>query len=116
MISKLIAWGKDRHQAMRRIIRALMEYEISGIQTNIPFLIRILNHPDFISGHLSTHFIERYHQDLIGENGQLAEAAGIAAAIQFVESDRNIPKPAVTDIPCADRWKMIRRRQNMGPA
>jgi acetyl/propionyl-CoA carboxylase alpha subunit len=39
--------------------RALREYEILGIKTNIPFFRRVLEHPDFVAGHLDTGFIDR---------------------------------------------------------
>ncbi|HEV2177262.1 MAG TPA: acetyl-CoA carboxylase biotin carboxylase subunit [Terriglobia bacterium] len=59
LLSKLVAWGSDRSEAVARIERALGEYEIAGIQTNIPFFRRLLRHPDFIAGRLDTGLIER---------------------------------------------------------
>jgi len=57
MISKLIAWGKDRQEAITRMRRALFEYIISGVKTNIDFHKAVLENPRFIDGDLSTHFI-----------------------------------------------------------
>ncbi len=63
MISKLLAYGKDRGQAISRMLRALDEYRIAGVATNIDFHRTILRHPEFAAGRLSTHFIEHhYHQ------------------------------------------------------
>jgi pyruvate carboxylase subunit A len=59
MISKLIVWGRDRNEAIARMRRALYEYIIVGVQTNIPFHKAVMNNPNFVSGNLSTHFIER---------------------------------------------------------
>ena len=59
MISKLIAWGKDRDEAIARMRRALYEYIITGVKTNIPFHKAVMENPTFISGKLGTHFIKR---------------------------------------------------------
>jgi acetyl-CoA carboxylase biotin carboxylase subunit len=59
MLSKLAVWGNDRAEAMARMRRALSEYEVSGIQTNIPFFRRLLNHPDFVAAKMDTGFIDR---------------------------------------------------------
>ena len=57
MISKLIAWGKDRQEAITRMRRALYEYIISGVKTNIDFHKAVLENPRFVEGDFSTHFI-----------------------------------------------------------
>jgi pyruvate carboxylase subunit A len=59
MISKLIVWGRDRKEAIARMRRALYEYIIVGVKTNIPFHKAVMNNPSFIAGDLSTHFIDR---------------------------------------------------------
>ena len=59
LLAKLIAFGTDRDQAIRRLRRALAETSIGGIRTNVPLHRRIVDHPDFISGALSTKFLER---------------------------------------------------------
>ena len=57
LIAKLITWGADREQAIQRMRRALLEYAIGGITSNIPYHLAILEEPDFAAGRLSTHFI-----------------------------------------------------------
>ena len=59
LLSKIAVWGTDRAEAIARMRRALGEYEIFGIKTNIPFFRRVLEHPDFVAGHLDTGFIDR---------------------------------------------------------
>jgi pyruvate carboxylase subunit A len=59
MISKLIAWGKDRNEAIARMRRALYEYVIVGIKSNIPFHKAVMENPRFVEGELGTRFIER---------------------------------------------------------
>ncbi len=57
MISKLIVWGRDRNEAIHRMRRALYEYIIAGVKTNIPFHKAVMENPRFVKGELSTHFI-----------------------------------------------------------
>jgi pyruvate carboxylase subunit A len=59
MISKLISWGKDRLEAMERMRRALYEYVIVGVKTNIPFHIAVMENPRYMEGALDTGFIDR---------------------------------------------------------
>ncbi|MCL1886049.1 MAG: acetyl-CoA carboxylase biotin carboxylase subunit [Dehalococcoidia bacterium] len=58
MVSKLIAWGRDREEAIARMKRALYEYIIVGVKTNIPFHKAVMSNAHFVSGDFSTHFIE----------------------------------------------------------
>lgn len=58
MIGKLITWGNSRAEAMATMVRALGEFEITGIKTNIPLHLRILQHPTFIEGNAYTKWIE----------------------------------------------------------
>jgi acetyl/propionyl-CoA carboxylase alpha subunit len=57
MIAKLVVWGKDREEAIARGRRALLEYVVGGVKTNIPLHLALTEEPDFIAGKLSTHFI-----------------------------------------------------------
>jgi acetyl-CoA carboxylase biotin carboxylase subunit len=59
MIGKLIATGKDRRVALRRMQIALEEIIVEGVQTTIPFHQKALQHPAFQAGDLDTHFVER---------------------------------------------------------
>jgi acetyl-CoA carboxylase biotin carboxylase subunit len=60
MIAKLIAVGKTREQAIARLNRALGEYLVRGIFTNIPFAHSVTNDPDFKRGHFTTRFVEEF--------------------------------------------------------
>jgi acetyl-CoA carboxylase biotin carboxylase subunit len=59
MIAKLISFGRDREEAMARTRRALNEFVVEGIKTSIPLHRRILEHPDFQKGPVSTRFLDR---------------------------------------------------------
>jgi len=59
MISKLVAWGPDRKTAIGRMKRALAEYKVQGLTTNIPFHRWVLDHPGFLAADFDTGFIDR---------------------------------------------------------
>jgi acetyl-CoA carboxylase biotin carboxylase subunit len=80
MISKLITWGIDRDQALNRMLRALEEFRILGIRTNISYLRKILQHPGFQSGDYDTHFIEHFQSELLRSTGKGDESIALSAA------------------------------------
>jgi acetyl-CoA carboxylase biotin carboxylase subunit len=59
LLAKVIVWGETRDIARRRAIAALRTYAILGITTNIPFLLQILQHPDFVNAAIDTGFLDR---------------------------------------------------------
>ncbi|SVD17009.1 uncharacterized protein METZ01_LOCUS369863, partial [marine metagenome] len=58
MVAKLVTHGPDRESAAKTMLRALDRFEIRGIQSNIPFLAALVQHPRFLSGDITTGFIE----------------------------------------------------------
>ncbi len=59
LLAKLVGYGEDRNQAINRLLRALYEYFVGGIKTNISLFRRILKDPDFRAGNLDTGFLDR---------------------------------------------------------
>ena len=59
LIAKLIAYGKDREEALTRLRRSLDEFVIEGIKTTIPFHKKLINHEEFKKGNFDTGFLER---------------------------------------------------------
>lgn len=57
LIAKVIVHGVDRREAIMKMKRALREFIIDGIKTTVPFYLRLLDHPDFISGNFDTNFL-----------------------------------------------------------
>jgi acetyl-CoA carboxylase, biotin carboxylase subunit len=74
LIAKLIVWAPDRDKAIDRMQRALSEFEISGrgVKTTIPFHQRVLDHPQFRSGDVTTDFVEQ----MMSQEAAAAAAAG----------------------------------------
>jgi acetyl-CoA carboxylase biotin carboxylase subunit len=58
MVSKVIAWGRDRDEAIKRMKRALNEFVIEGVKTTIPFHYKLMDNETFKSGKFNTKFLE----------------------------------------------------------
>lgn len=65
LIAKLVASGGDRDQAIERMRRALADTDVVGVQTNLAFLERILDHAAFREGRIHTRFIDTHHGELL---------------------------------------------------
>lgn len=83
LISKLIVWGETRGEAILRMRRALEEYKIIGIRTNIPFHQHLMDSHRFMGGQYDTRFVEeRFSLDPNGEGkGPHAQIAAIASTL-----------------------------------
>ncbi|MEB2310667.1 MAG: acetyl-CoA carboxylase biotin carboxylase subunit [Sorangiineae bacterium] len=93
LISKLSVWAPDRARAVERMRRALSEYVVSGIRTNLPFHERLFQHAEFVAGDYDTGFIERHKATLLGgatvpESERAAVAAAVAVAAYRAERAR----------------------------
>ncbi len=90
LISKLVAWAETRQQAIDRLIRALGDYTVHGITTNVAYLTRVLDHPAFRSGEYDTGFCARYARDLSAPpDGSLEAVALVAAAVSAFKRDHD---------------------------
>jgi acetyl-CoA carboxylase biotin carboxylase subunit len=74
LIAKVVAWGRDRQEAVARMRRTLELTVIEGIKTSIPLHLKILSDPDFLAGRLSTAFMDRYAVDKKKGDKPFAEA------------------------------------------
>jgi acetyl-CoA carboxylase biotin carboxylase subunit len=87
LVSKLSVWAPDRPSALARMRRALSEYVVTGIRTNLVFHEKLLAHPEFAGGRYHTGFIDQHAEHLLGyapvapaEQEILAAAIAVAAA------------------------------------
>jgi acetyl-CoA carboxylase biotin carboxylase subunit len=62
LLAKLIVHGRDRAEALARLGQALDSFILEGVTTTIPFLARVVRHPDFVAGKVDTKFLEREPQ------------------------------------------------------
>jgi len=84
MLAKLIVYAGDRATAIARMQRALDEYFIGGIKTNLPLFRRILQHPDFVAARIDTGFLDRLlatKADVSKETEAVAQIAAVSAAL-----------------------------------
>src|SRR5262249_49000776 len=119
LISKLIAWGETRDEAMARMLRALDEYLVEGVPTTLPFHQRAVRGERFQRGDLHTGFVEEMagHMGLSPEElGRLEDVAVIAAALA-TQTGRT-PRAGTAGgghqtAPSPSAWKSAGRRRAM---
>lgn len=95
MIAKLVTWGENRDEAIRRMRYALDQYLIRGVEHNIAFLNAVMAHPRFLEGRLSTNFIAEEYPE--GFNSSLVprKDPGHAAAIAALMNRQSLERAAL---------------------
>src|SRR5215510_6925955 len=93
MISKLVVWGEDRAAAVARMRRALDEYQVCGIETNLAFHRRCMRHPAFAAGDFDTGFIGR-EQAALAPNGAGDDFDAALVALALDASGAGGPRAA----------------------
>ncbi len=116
MISKFIVHAPDRETARARMLRALDEYVVAGVETNISFLKDCLRHPEFIGGAYDTGVVGRILDDLATKplSEEEARAALIAAALQrhFASNVQTDAAPVAADN--GSTWQRYGRFRSVG--
>ncbi len=104
MISKFAVYGRDRAEAIDRMRRALLEYQVDGIKTTLPFFREVMDDEVFIRGDLDTGFINGFMERRanIEPDRETKDAAIIAAAL--FQQKRSAAKSAVTSDRQTSRW------------
>lgn len=95
MLAKVTCRGRDLDTAIRRAHRAVSEFRIRGVATNIPFLLNLLDSPEFRAGDVSTHFIDE-HPELTRINPPKDRASKVLAWLADVTV--NQPNGAAIDV------------------
>ncbi|MEQ1604871.1 MAG: acetyl-CoA carboxylase biotin carboxylase subunit [Pyrinomonadaceae bacterium] len=116
MISKLAVHGRDRAEAIDRMRRALMEYEVGGIKTTLPFFREIMNDQEFIDGKLDTGFIPRFFErraDAVAHE-TTRDIAIVAAALAYARKSTAVTIPGGDERGKPSRWVMAGRAAAMG--
>jgi acetyl-CoA carboxylase, biotin carboxylase subunit len=119
LLAKLVVWGTDRDEAIARMQRALSEYEVFGIRTNISFFRQILEHPDFIAGRCDTGFIDRVFANFVRPEDEPPQeeqavamlAAGLESALRRNgQGDVGVWRPSRQhDTGSSSQWKIAAR-------
>jgi len=122
LLAKLIGYGTDRSQVIGRLERALNEYFVGGIKTNISLFRRILRNPDFQAAKIDTGFLDRLQQKprQLETDPQAEEVAAIAAGIFAVlgqaaagSGDRPVPNTNQNQAASPSNWQVAARRESL---
>ena len=109
MIAKLVTYGKDRTEAIDRMIRAIDEFEITGIKTTLGFCKYVMQHEAFLSGNFDTKFVEKYFtsETLKEENAPSEEEMSIAAALAtyILDQEKTSSNTARASSSARSKWK-----------
>jgi len=108
MVAKVITWGRSREEAIQRMRRALREFVIVGVETNIPFHLQILKDSRFLAGDISTSFLEKEFSLTPRSDGTSEEVALLATALLTHLKRQSAPLPTA---PAGDHsaWRAARR-------
>jgi len=110
MIAKLAVWGRTRDEAIKRLRRALDEYQVAGITTTLPFFREVADDEEFIAGKLDTGFIARFNErrEVVDAPEDQVDLAMIAAAIHYTRHQQPVFVQGATQT-SDGRWKMAGR-------
>ena len=109
MIAKLVVWDENRGKALQRLAKALSQYRISGVTTNIDFLYNLATCPAFVEADLDTGFIEKHHQQIfhngpVQDNQVLADNLVIAALYLVLAKANTANKKALLSSDSNSPW------------
>jgi acetyl-CoA carboxylase, biotin carboxylase subunit len=107
MIAKLICHADTRTAAIEKMIRAIDEYEITGLETTLGFCRFVMQHEAFRSGNFDTHFVENYFSpnELTSASRSEEEKIAAALAVSLVNGNSHTRQ---NDSPTPSRWKKSR--------
>lgn len=108
MIAKLITHGKNREEAIQRMVRAIDEYEISGLQTTLPFCKYAITHDAFTSGDFDTNFVTNYFSDPSVLDSHDREEVVVASILVSELLNSNTSKIEETSKESQSNWKRNR--------
>ena len=109
MIAKLIVYGKDRAEAIERMIRAINEYQITGITTTLAFGKFVMQHPAFTSGQFDTHFVKKYFTPEVLQTEDQQEALIATLVMEQLLSNQKSAKSNATQLANTSNWVKNRR-------
>jgi acetyl-CoA carboxylase biotin carboxylase subunit len=110
LLAKLITWGETRGEALLRMRRALAEYKIMGLKTNLPFHQKLIDSTRFQGGRYDTQFVEGFMdmQDE-GSNPDLVEVAAIMATLVEHQQRQQASQIVARPKRDASNWKWVGR-------
>jgi len=115
MISKLIVWGETRAQAILRMRRALEEYKIVGVRTNIPFHQTMMDSHRFMAGQYDTRFVEEEFsmEEMVEDKEILPDVAAIIATLVKHEQTQRAAHVVRRNERDTSNWKWVSRWERL---
>jgi acetyl-CoA carboxylase biotin carboxylase subunit len=113
MIAKLITHGASRQESIDKMVRAIDEYHISGVQTTLSFCRFVMLHEAFTSGNFDTHFVKHYFKPEVLNHQSNTEEARIAAALAgyLLSNTKQINTPEAPIVAQSSQWKNKRMQR-----
>jgi acetyl/propionyl-CoA carboxylase alpha subunit len=111
LLAKVIVWGEDRAVAIQRLRRALHEYQIGGLSTDIDFILQIIESPKFMSGDVTTTYLETFQ--LKPSNTEPALERDLAFAAAFFAHQQRSGNAVPGMISHASNWQMVAWKEQM---
>ena len=110
MIAKLIVHGKDRTEAIEKMLRAIQDYTITGVETTLPFCSFVLKHEAFVSGHFDTGFIPKYFKpEMLNKSAKdEEEVASIFGAFISSHLDNSKREVVAATANTKSKWRLNR--------
>ncbi|HOT92515.1 MAG TPA: acetyl-CoA carboxylase biotin carboxylase subunit [Anaerolineae bacterium] len=108
LLAKVIAWGENRAVAIVRLRRALREFQIGGIATDLEFLFQIVDSPPFQAGNFDTTYLDRFAPPKTGEQTVLERDVALVAAL-LAHRKKAVPQSPVH----GNAWRIAAWREQM---
>ncbi len=109
MIAKLIVHGVDRTDAINKMLRAIQDYVITGVETTLPFCAFVLKHQAFVSGNFDTGFIKNHFSPEMLNKNNLPEEEVVSIFGAYMASNLNNSNNQIkTEVVAKSKWKLNR--------
>lgn len=110
LLAKVVTWGDTRSIAIARLRRALGEFQVGGVATDLSFLLQIVQSPTFVSGHVTTTYLEGFEPELLPEEVDLEQELALAAALYAHQNHAQDRQPAAAQ---HNAWRQAAWQEQM---
>jgi acetyl-CoA carboxylase biotin carboxylase subunit len=109
LLAKVIAWGENRASAIQRLRRALAEFQIGGVKTDLEFLLKVIESPQFVAGEVTTTYLDDFQPPITVWDESLKEELALAAAMYVHQQHPN----QASENPPVSTWQQTAWREQM---
>ncbi len=112
LLAKVIAWCENRPDAIHRMRRALREFKIAGVATDLSFLEQVINSPKFVAGKVTTTYLEHFIPEIKADEPLLERDAAVAAAL-YAHRQRQQPMEPHVSSAQSNTWRQAAWNEQM---